>query len=58
MSVDAYKLRNLLKVEVRARDVAALAAEMCGPLFSRTTGAQLQFSFLALWLTPHQSPRA
>ncbi|MBF0220183.1 MAG: bifunctional aldolase/short-chain dehydrogenase [Gammaproteobacteria bacterium] len=41
MSVDAYKLRNLLKVEVRARDVAALAAEMCGPLFSRTTGAQL-----------------
>ncbi len=26
---------------VTSRDVAELAAELCGPLFSRTTGAQI-----------------
>jgi len=31
----------VLKVEVTSRDVAELAAEMCGPLFAKTTGAQL-----------------
>ena len=32
---------NVLGVEVTSRDVAELVAEMCGPLFSRTTGAQV-----------------
>jgi NAD(P)-dependent dehydrogenase (short-subunit alcohol dehydrogenase family) len=41
MNVQAYKTKNLLKTEVRARDVAALAAELCGPLFAKTTGAQI-----------------
>ena len=41
LSVVEYKTNNILKVEVTSRDVAELAAEMCGPLFSRTTGAQL-----------------
>ena len=41
MTVEQYKARNLLKVEVRSADVAALACAMAGPLFSRTTGAQL-----------------
>lgn len=41
MSVEAYKTRNLLRTEVRSRDVAELAAEMCGPLFAHTTGAQV-----------------
>ena len=41
LSVAQYKTRNVLKVEVRSRDVAELAAGMCGPLFARTTGAQL-----------------
>lgn len=41
MTVQQYKTKNLLKTEVRARDVAELAAEMCGPLFAKTTGAQL-----------------
>ncbi len=41
LSVDAYKTNNVLKVEVSSRDVAELAAEMCGPLFAKTTGAQL-----------------
>jgi short-subunit dehydrogenase len=41
LSVEQYKTRNVLRIEVRSSDVAELAAEMCGPLFSRTTGAQL-----------------
>jgi rhamnose utilization protein RhaD (predicted bifunctional aldolase and dehydrogenase)/NAD(P)-dependent dehydrogenase (short-subunit alcohol dehydrogenase family) len=41
LSVAAYKANNVLKVEVRSRDVAELAAEMCGPLFAKTTGAQV-----------------
>jgi hypothetical protein len=31
----------VLGVEVSSRDVAELVAEMCGPLFARTTGAQV-----------------
>ncbi len=41
LSVAQYKTRNLLGVEVESRDVAELAAELCGPLFAKTTGAQL-----------------
>lgn len=41
MSVEAYKTRNVLKVEVTSHDVAELSAEMCGPLFAKTTAAQL-----------------
>lgn len=41
MSVDDYKKNNLLKVEVKSRDVGELAAEMCGPLFAKTTAAQI-----------------
>jgi len=41
MTVEAYKTNNVLKTEVTSRDVAELAAEMCGPLFSKTTGAQV-----------------
>lgn len=41
MSVEQYRRNNLLRTEVRARDVAELAAELCGPLFSKTTGAQI-----------------
>jgi rhamnose utilization protein RhaD (predicted bifunctional aldolase and dehydrogenase)/NAD(P)-dependent dehydrogenase (short-subunit alcohol dehydrogenase family) len=41
MTVDEYKRKNLLKTEVKSRDVAELAAELCGPLFARTTGAQI-----------------
>jgi rhamnose utilization protein RhaD (predicted bifunctional aldolase and dehydrogenase)/NAD(P)-dependent dehydrogenase (short-subunit alcohol dehydrogenase family) len=41
LSVAEYKTNNILKVEVTSRDVAELAAEMCGPLFGKTTGAQL-----------------
>jgi rhamnose utilization protein RhaD (predicted bifunctional aldolase and dehydrogenase)/NAD(P)-dependent dehydrogenase (short-subunit alcohol dehydrogenase family) len=41
MTVEQYKTKNLLRTEVRSRDVAELAAEMCGPLFAKTTGAQV-----------------
>jgi rhamnose utilization protein RhaD (predicted bifunctional aldolase and dehydrogenase)/NAD(P)-dependent dehydrogenase (short-subunit alcohol dehydrogenase family) len=41
VSVDEYRKGNVLKVEVRSRDVAELAAELCGPLFAKTTGAQV-----------------
>jgi rhamnose utilization protein RhaD (predicted bifunctional aldolase and dehydrogenase)/NAD(P)-dependent dehydrogenase (short-subunit alcohol dehydrogenase family) len=41
MTIEQYKKRNLLKTEVASSDVAELAAEMCGPLFARTTAAQV-----------------
>ena len=41
LSVEQYKKNNILKTEVTSREVAELAAEMCGPLFAKTTGAQL-----------------
>ena len=41
LSVEDYKKNNVLKVEVRSHDVAELAAEMCGSLFAKTTGAQV-----------------
>ncbi|OGA41722.1 MAG: hypothetical protein A3G24_11915 [Betaproteobacteria bacterium RIFCSPLOWO2_12_FULL_62_13] len=41
MSIGEYKRKNVLRTEITSRDVAELAAEMCGPLFAKTTGAQL-----------------
>jgi NAD(P)-dependent dehydrogenase (short-subunit alcohol dehydrogenase family) len=41
LTVEQYKTNNVMRVEVTSRDVAELAAEMCGPLFAKTTGAQI-----------------
>jgi rhamnose utilization protein RhaD (predicted bifunctional aldolase and dehydrogenase)/NAD(P)-dependent dehydrogenase (short-subunit alcohol dehydrogenase family) len=41
ISVEDYKRNNILKTEVRSADVGELAAELCGPLFAKTTGAQI-----------------
>ncbi len=41
MSVEQYKTRNVMKVEISSHDVAELAAELCGPLFAKTTAAQI-----------------
>jgi rhamnose utilization protein RhaD (predicted bifunctional aldolase and dehydrogenase)/NAD(P)-dependent dehydrogenase (short-subunit alcohol dehydrogenase family) len=41
LTVEQYKKRNLLKTEVSSKDVAEMAAEMCGALFARTTAAQV-----------------
>jgi len=41
MSVEQYKHRNLLRVDITSADVAAVVAELCGPLFAKTTAAQI-----------------
>ena len=41
LSIEQYKRKNLLKTEITSKDVAELAAELCGPLFAKTTGAQI-----------------
>jgi len=41
MTVDEYRKSNVLRTEVRSADVAEMAAEMCGPVFAKTTGAQV-----------------
>ncbi len=41
VTIEQYKTNNLLRVEITSRDVAELAAEMCGPLFAKTTAAQV-----------------
>jgi rhamnose utilization protein RhaD (predicted bifunctional aldolase and dehydrogenase)/NAD(P)-dependent dehydrogenase (short-subunit alcohol dehydrogenase family) len=41
MTVDQYRRNNLLGVEVRTKDVAALICAMAGPVFAKTTGAQV-----------------
>ncbi len=41
LTVEQYKTNNILHVEVTSQHVAELIAELCGPAFSRTTGAQV-----------------
>jgi rhamnose utilization protein RhaD (predicted bifunctional aldolase and dehydrogenase)/NAD(P)-dependent dehydrogenase (short-subunit alcohol dehydrogenase family) len=41
MTVNEYKTRNVLRTEIKSRDVGELVAELCGPLFAKTTGAQI-----------------
>lgn len=41
LTVDEYKRRNLLHAEVSSATVARMVVDMCGPAFSRTTGAQV-----------------
>jgi rhamnose utilization protein RhaD (predicted bifunctional aldolase and dehydrogenase)/NAD(P)-dependent dehydrogenase (short-subunit alcohol dehydrogenase family) len=41
VSVDDYRKRNLLHVEITSGDVAQLALSMVGPAFAKTTGAQV-----------------
>ena len=41
LTVEQYKTNNVLKTAITSRDVGELAAELCGPLFAKTTGAQI-----------------
>jgi rhamnose utilization protein RhaD (predicted bifunctional aldolase and dehydrogenase)/NAD(P)-dependent dehydrogenase (short-subunit alcohol dehydrogenase family) len=41
MTVDEYRTKNVLRTEIRSRDVGEVVAELCGPLFAKTTGAQI-----------------
>ncbi|HET6756997.1 MAG TPA: bifunctional aldolase/short-chain dehydrogenase, partial [Burkholderiales bacterium] len=41
LSIEAYKKNNVLETEVSSRDVAQMVVSMCGPVFAKTTGAQV-----------------
>jgi NAD(P)-dependent dehydrogenase (short-subunit alcohol dehydrogenase family) len=41
ISVEDYKKNNLLKTEITSKDVATLVCTMAGPVFGKTTGAQV-----------------
>jgi NAD(P)-dependent dehydrogenase (short-subunit alcohol dehydrogenase family) len=41
LTVEEYKTRNLLKTEIKSRDVGNMVAAMASPLFGKTTGAQV-----------------
>ena len=41
LTVEEYRRNNVLGTEVTSRDVALVIGQLCGPAFSRTTGAQI-----------------
>ena len=41
VTVEEYKTNNILQTEVTSKDVASLACAMAGPVFAKTTGAQV-----------------
>lgn len=41
MSVEEYKKSNILKTEITSSDVAQMVCAMAGPVFAKTTGAQV-----------------
>lgn len=41
VSVEEYKTGNILKAEITSKDVAQLICSMAGPVFGKTTGAQI-----------------
>jgi NAD(P)-dependent dehydrogenase (short-subunit alcohol dehydrogenase family) len=41
ISIEEYKRRNLMKTEITSVDVASLIVALCGPAFSKTTGARI-----------------
>jgi len=41
VTVEEYKTNNILQTEVTSKDVANLACTMVGPIFAKTTGAQI-----------------
>jgi NAD(P)-dependent dehydrogenase (short-subunit alcohol dehydrogenase family) len=41
MTIEEYKTRNLLKTEITSKDVASMVCALAGPVFYKTTGAQI-----------------
>ena len=41
MTVEEYKTRNLLSTEIKSTDIAEVCTALVGPLFNKTTGAQI-----------------
>jgi len=41
MTIEEYKTRNLLSTEIKSTDIAEMCTALVGPLFNKTTGAQI-----------------
>jgi NAD(P)-dependent dehydrogenase (short-subunit alcohol dehydrogenase family) len=41
MTVEEYKTKNLMKVEIKSKDIGNMVAAMASPLFAKVTGAQI-----------------
>jgi len=41
LTVEQYKSRNILKIDVKAKEVARMVCAMSGAVFAKTTGAQI-----------------
>ena len=41
MSVDEYRKNNLLGTTITSKHVAEVVAELCGPLFEKSTGLHI-----------------
>lgn len=41
LTIEEYKRNNILQTSITSNDVSEMAVELCGPLFSKTTGAQI-----------------
>jgi rhamnose utilization protein RhaD (predicted bifunctional aldolase and dehydrogenase)/NAD(P)-dependent dehydrogenase (short-subunit alcohol dehydrogenase family) len=41
LTVEEYKTRNLMKTEIRSANVSEMVSAMAGPVFGKTTGAQV-----------------
>ncbi|MFZ4594111.1 MAG: bifunctional aldolase/short-chain dehydrogenase [Verrucomicrobiaceae bacterium] len=41
MTVEEYKTKNLMKVEIKSKDIGNMVAAMASPIFGKVTGAQI-----------------
>lgn len=41
MTVEEYKTKNLMKVEIKSKDIGNMVAAMASPIFAKVTGAQI-----------------
>ena len=41
MTVEEYKTKNLMKVEIKSKDIGNMVSAMASPLFAKVTGAQI-----------------
>lgn len=41
MTVEEYKTKNLMKVEIKSKDIGNIVSAMASPLFAKVTGAQI-----------------
>jgi rhamnose utilization protein RhaD (predicted bifunctional aldolase and dehydrogenase)/NAD(P)-dependent dehydrogenase (short-subunit alcohol dehydrogenase family) len=41
MTIEEYKTKNLMKVEIKSKDIGNMVSAMASPLFSKVTGAQI-----------------